>query len=138
MNRQAVVRLVLVGVVATVSSWTPARAQEKALPPETVMITLHAKAGAEAALAQVVARHYETARRLMLLRDEAPHLTLRAPDDHDTVSIVEIFTWRDAATPDHAPREIQAIWQEMNGLVEARGGRPGLDIVEVRDVTQAR
>ena len=117
---------------------TVALAQPKAPLPETVMITLHAKAGAEAALVEVLARHYETARRLALLRDEAPHLTLRAPGDHDTVSIIEILTWRDAEIPDHAPHDILAIWQEMNSLVEARGGRPGLDIVEVRDITRGK
>lgn len=127
-----------IGLVTLVTLSAVALAQPKAPLPETVMITLHAKTGAEGALGEVLARHYETARRLELLRDEAPHLTLRAPDDHDTVALIEILTWRDAEIPDHAPHDILAIWQEMNGLVEARGGRPGLDIVEVRDITRGK
>ena len=41
---------------------------------------------------------------------------------------VEIFTWRDAAIPDHAPPAIQSIWAEMNKLVEGRG-------IEIAEVT---
>ena len=108
--------------------------------PETVMITLHPKVGAERALAQTLARHYETAQKLRLLREEVPHLTLEATDDQGKTYFVDIFTWRDAAVPDNAPAEIRAIWKEMNSLVETRGGRPALDIVQVKAlaVTPAR
>jgi hypothetical protein len=102
--------------------------------PETVMITLRAKPGAEAALVQTIARHYETARKLNLLHEETPHLTLQATDDQGKTYFIDIFTWRDAAVPDHAPGEILAIWKEMNSLVETRGGRPALDIVEVKPI----
>ena len=85
-------------------------------------------------LAQTIGRHYETAQKLNLLREDTPHLTLQASDDQDKTYFVDIFTWRDAAVPDNAPREIQAIWKEMNGLVEMRGGRPALDIVPVKPV----
>ena len=103
-------------------------------PPETVMITLRAKPGAEAALVQTIARHYETARKLNLLHEETPHLTLQATDDQGKTYFIDIFTWRDATVPDNAPGEILAIWKEMNSLVETRGGRPALDIVEVKPI----
>jgi hypothetical protein len=99
--------------------------------PETVVITLHAKPGAAAELEKVVARHWETARRLKLVRDEAGHLTMRGVEQGDQTFVMEVFTWRDAAIPDAAPKEIQAIWAEMNALVEKRGGRPGLTIDQV-------
>ena len=101
--------------------------------PETVMITLHAKAGAEAELAQVIARHWETVQRLKLVSN-APHITLRgreAAEDAMRTFFVDVFTWRDASIPDAAPKEIQAIWADMNRLVEKRNGRPGLTIDEV-------
>ncbi len=98
--------------------------------PETVMVTLHAKPGGEAALAGVLARHWETARRLHLVLD-APHLTIRATESGNHTYFVDIFTWRDAGIPDAAPAEIRAIWNDMNRLVESRGGRPGLSISEV-------
>jgi len=110
----------------------------RAAEPETVLITLHPKAGAEQELADVIARHYETAQRLDLLQPDAVHLTLRGADEGDRPYFVEILTWRDAAVPDHAPKEIQTIWSAMNRLVEPRAGRPGLDIVPVRPVTRQK
>jgi len=107
-----------------------ATGQIQAEAPETVMITLHAKAGAEAALAQVIARHWETVQRLKLATD-APHVTLRGAEEGTSTYFVEIFTWRDASIPDAAPKEIQAIWADMNRLVEKRNGKPGLTISEV-------
>ena len=107
-----------------------ARAEE----PETVMITLHAKAGAEAELAQVIARHWDTARRLNMVRD-TPHLTLRSAEGGQT-DFVEIMTWRDASLPDSAPPEIQKIWAEMNRLVEKRGSVPGLSIEQMSVVSE--
>ena len=129
MSTRHIVRAVSIAAVAAALSQVVGAEQ-----PETVMITLRPKPGAERALAQTIARHYETAQKLNLLREDTPHLTLQASDDQDKTYFVDIFTWRDAAVPDNAPREIQAIWKEMNGLVEMRGGRPGLDIVPVKPV----
>ncbi|PYQ73381.1 MAG: hypothetical protein DMG01_22715, partial [Acidobacteria bacterium] len=126
MSTRHIVRAVSIAAVAAALSQVVGAEQ-----PETVMITLRPKPGAERALAQTIARHYETAQKLNLLREDTPHLTLQASDDQDKTYFVDIFTWRDAAVPDNAPREIQAIWKEMNGLVEMRGGRPALDIVPV-------
>lgn len=105
-------------------------AEAGAAPAETVMITLHARPGADAALAAAIAKHYETARRLDLVSADAPHVTLRSRAARE-VDFVDIFTWKDGDTPDNAPVEIQAIWREMNALVEPRAGRPGIDIVEM-------
>ena len=129
MSTRHIVRAVSIAAVAAALSQIVGAEQ-----PETVMITLRPKPGAERALAQTIARHYETAQKLNLLREDTPHLTLQASDDQDKTYFVDIFTWRDAAVPDNAPREIQAIWKEMNGLVEMRGGRPALDIVPVKPV----
>lgn len=96
-----------------------------AAEPETVVVTLHVKPGAEAELARVIERHWETARKLNLVVD-APHVTLRGIENGDRTYFIEIFTWCDLSIPDAAPLEIQAIWKEMNDLVEARDGRPGL------------
>src|SRR5438094_510248 len=79
-----------------------------------------------------------TAWRMNLLAPAAPHLTLQAKDADNRAYLVEILTWRDGSIPDHAPADIQAIWKEMNALVEPRSGRPGLDIVEVVPVTRGK
>jgi len=127
-----ILRAVTISTIAIASS-----ALVAAEEPETVMITLRARPGVEQALAKVIARHYDTARRLEMLRDDAPHVTLQGADENARPFFVEILTWRDAAAPDQAPREILAIWKELNELVDARGGRPGLDIVAMRPVAAA-
>lgn len=99
--------------------------------PDTVIITLHAKDGREELLARTLARHWETARRMKLVREDLPHVTLRAVDGSNKTSFVEILTWRDGSIPDAAPAAILAIWRELNSLVEGRAGRPGLDISNV-------
>lgn len=116
--RMLVTAIVLVGL---------ARSSEAA-PPETVMITLHAKPGAEDAIAGVLARHYNTAVRLGLIGADSPHMTLRTAGDRGGADFVEILTWLDADMPDSPPQDIDTIWREMNRLVESRGGRPGIDI----------
>lgn len=107
----------------------------KAESPETVMVTLHVKPGAEPDGARVLARHWETARRLNLVQ-ESPHLTLRVSGPANKASFVEIFTWRDSSIPDAAPPEIRAIWDDMNKIADPRGGRPGLEIAMVEIVGQ--
>lgn len=122
-------------LAAVLAAALPGLAQPTAAQPETVMVTLRAKPGAEAELARVLERHWSTARAWNLVND-APHLTLRGSDD-GKVYFIEIFTWRDAAIPDSAPPAIQAIWAEMNRLVEPRGGKPGLDFTAVSLLAQA-
>lgn len=101
-----------------------------AAEPETVMVTFHAKTGSETELAGVIARHWETARRLNLVLD-APHLTVRGTENGRQTYFIDVFTWRDAGIPDQAPAAIRSIWADMNRLVESRGARPGLDFAEV-------
>ena len=120
-----IVSIVLATLVA-VSITIPLVARATDIP-ETVIVTARPKAGAEADLDRVMAAHWATAQRLDLVLAE-PHVRVRAKDADGKPYIVEIFTWRDVDTPDNAPSEIQAIWAEMNRLVEARNGRPGLEI----------
>jgi len=132
--RHAHIYAALIVLGATCLQGSSVGAQARPEEPETVMITLHAKAGAEAELAQVIARHWDTARRLKMIR-ETPHLTLRSAEGGQT-DFVEIMTWRDASIPDSAPPEIQKIWGEMNRLVEKRGDAPGLRIEQMSVVLE--
>ena len=103
---------------------------EGATQPETVMVTFRARAGVESQLERVIALHWSTALKLKLVR-KGVHLSLRGIEEDDKAYFVEIFTWRYASVPDAAPPEIRDIWDQMNRLVEARGGRPGLEFVPV-------
>lgn len=96
--------------------------------PETVILTAYPKAGQVDTLTAVLARHWATAKELKLVRDDWPHVTLRATDGDNLPYLVDIFTWRDGRIPDAAPAPILLIWQEMNALVESRAGRPALEI----------
>jgi hypothetical protein len=126
---------VLVLVAAALEQTATARSGGQAKQPETVIVTLHAKTGSEAALAGAIARHWDAARRLNLVLD-TPHLTVRGAEADGKTYFVDIFTWRDSSAPDHAPAEIQTIWAEMNRLVEPRTGQPGLEFSEVSIVAK--
>jgi hypothetical protein len=130
--RHAHIYAALIVLSAILAQRSPLTGQARPDEPETVMITLHAKPGAEAELAQVIARHWETVQRLKLVSNA--HFTLRGKEAAEGAMrtfFVDVFTWRDASIPDAAPKEIQAIWADMNRLVEKRNGRPGLTIDEV-------
>src|SRR5438874_1180565 len=117
------VALVLIAVALFVQ-------QPRVDKPETVMVTYHAKAGSEEELARVLARHWATALDMNLML-AAPHVMVRGTEGGGKTYFVEIATWRDESIPDAAPAPILAIWAEMNKLVESRGGRPGIDFIQV-------
>jgi hypothetical protein len=113
------------GFLLAAASLVPVSRAQQAREPETVIVTFHAKAGGEAELASVIAKHWASVvQRNMVLR--SPHLTLRETEDGNKTYFIEVFTWRDAKIPDTAPEEIKKIWDRMNQLVESRGGKPGL------------
>jgi hypothetical protein len=136
MRSHAIVRVVSVVLAAVVAvSVTVPLIARAADIPETVIVTVRPKAGAEADLERVMVSHWATAQRLGLVLAE-PHVRIQAKDADGKTYLVEIFTWRDEDIPDNAPAEIQAIWTDMTRLVEARNGRPGLEIVPGRLMTK--
>ena len=90
------------GAVAITLSLSGFRSPSSVEPPETVMVTYHAKAGSEDELVRVLAEHWSTAKRLGLVAAE-PHIIVRSAESDRPVDFVEIFTWRDASIPDNAP-----------------------------------
>jgi hypothetical protein len=125
-RHSAITLIAMVGLAVSIPR--PAIAQPTAMP-ETVMVTYHAKAGSEAALANAIAKQWAAANRLKLVL-ETPHTLVRG-DEQGKTYFVEIFTWRDANIPDAPPAAIQNIWAEMTQLVESRGARPGIDFAAV-------
>jgi hypothetical protein len=125
-RHSATTLIAMVGLAVSIPR--SAIAQPTAMP-ETVMVTYHAKAGSEAALANAIAKQWAAANRLKLVL-ETPHTLVRG-DEQGKTYFVEIFTWRDANIPDAPPAAIQNIWAEMNQLVESRGARPGIDFAAV-------
>ena len=118
---------VIAGAVVT----NVASAEDK---PETVIVTYQAKSGQEEALIKVLKKHWQVAQQLNLVH-VSPHVLLQG-DSGDKRFIVEVFTWRDAGIPDNAPNAISELWRDMNELVEASDGKPGIEFTTVNVLAQ--
>jgi hypothetical protein len=125
-RHSAITLIAMVGLAVSIPRSAIAQAT---VMPETVMVTYHAKAGSEAALANAIAKQWTAANRLKLVLENT-HTLVRG-DEQGKTYFVEIFTWRDANIPDAPPAAIQNIWAEMSQLVESRGARPGIDFAAV-------
>jgi len=91
---------------------------------EVVMAMYRPKAGGDAALRAIIARHVPTLRRVHLATDR-PVLLLRAADG----TYVEIFEWRPgAAQQAHEHPEVEALWGEMAQVA---------DFVRLADLAEA-
>lgn len=100
---------------------------------ETMYSIAHVKRGMETRYAELAAKSWGIYRKLDLVLP-APHVVLRGVDEQNRSYFVEIFTWRSADIPDHAPAEVRAVWQELENACEKRDGRPGIDFAEVTAV----
>jgi hypothetical protein len=123
--------LLILLACALISTNRPVQAQNDT---ETVMATYRVKQGKEGDLLKLLAKHWSIIHRLGMVRDQ-PHLVLRGKDNSGKTYFVEILTWEDPDTPDHAPAEVHAIWKDMETLVEPRDGHPGIDFPEVHVIT---
>ena len=118
---------VLAGVLLSVAAG-PAAAQS-AGGTETVLVTHRVREGKQGEYARILAREWSTLRRLGLVL-ERPHVVLSGTDESGKPIVVEVLTWKDHDTPDNVPADVQEIWNEMERLVEKRGGRQGIEFPE--------
>jgi len=95
---------------------------------EIVICTYRVRRGREAEFERLLARHWPTLRTLDLVTDRPPQHFRGAEEDGAPV-FVEIFGWSsaEAAGLAHEHPEVMAIWEPMDQLTEARGGRPNLE-----------
>src|SRR5215472_3627417 len=100
---------------------------------ETIYSIAHVKRGMETQYAELSARSWAIYRKLDLVLP-APHIVIRGADSGNPPYFVEIFAWKNAEIPDHAPAEVRAVWQELENACESRNGRPGIDFTEVTAV----
>lgn len=101
-------------------------------PPETVMATFYPQAGKADEVEALIWQEWDTNTRLGLVANQVHHVYRGGSEEGRTV-IYDMFTWKDHATPDHAPPEIIAIWRKMNAAVEKRNGKPAIEIVEIEE-----
>jgi len=107
------------------------RAAASSDEPETVLTFFRPQPGQEEALLRLIREDRATLRRLDVV-DESPYVLARATDPGGAVRYVELFTWKSAEIPDHAPPEVRAIWDRMQKIVQPRNGRPGIDFEAVQ------
>jgi hypothetical protein len=100
---------------------------------ETMHSVAHVKRGMEGRYAELSAQAWALYRKLDLVL-ERPHVVLRGVDEAGLPYFVEVFTWKSADVPDHAPPEVLAIWKQLEEACEKRAGRPGIDFAEVTAV----
>jgi hypothetical protein len=122
--RMILFSLVLVGV-------SPAlRAQ--AMPttgPETVLATYHVKPAQLDAFLKLMPEYWAALRARDLVVAE-PYVLLRGEENGKPV-FVQVFSWKDHDVSDHVPPAIQAYWDKMNAMVEARDGHSGIEFPEM-------
>jgi hypothetical protein len=104
---------------------------------ETVYTTFYVTPGKEAEFWKVLERAWPTYyKHGMVLK--SPHLILRGADDSGRPYFIEILTWKDHEAPDHAPADVQAIWDQMTALCEKRDGHRRIEFYEVKIVEPKR
>ena len=128
------VALSFLGFLASLSLFSQVKSPTAADDsPETVIVTYLAKPGSEDALEKIIQKHWETLRRLKLVTADV-HVLYRGEDERGKSFFVNIFTWKNHDAPDNAPPEVEAIWAQMEPLVEPRDGHPGIEHPEVKAV----
>ena len=106
-------------------------------PPETVHVTYHVQPGKLDEFLQVLKQHHPACLKLGLVHAQ-PHMILSGKEDGDKPVVIEILTWIDGDAPDSVPKhhpEVKKIWDQLNALVEKRGGKPGIEIEEMDIIT---
>ncbi len=102
-------------------------------PTETVVVTHRVRAGQESAYEKLLGEQWATLRRLDLVLPK-PHVILRGTDESGKTIFLEVLTWRDEDAPDHAPPEVQAIWNALEARAERRLGHRGIEFPEFQIV----
>ena len=114
-----------------------AEAVPKVDPPETVIAAFYPQAGKADEVEALIWEEWETNQRLGLVANNVHHVYRGQSETGQTV-LYDMFTWKNHATPDHAPLEVKAIWRKMNAAVEKRDGQPAIEIVEVEERVKSR
>jgi hypothetical protein len=106
------------------------------MPAPTTAVCLYRVApGREDAFTDLLKRHWPTLHALGLVTDERP-LHYRGAESEGAPLFVEIFGWKseEAASLAHEHPEVMAIWEPMDRLTEARGGRPNMEFPHVQPI----
>jgi hypothetical protein len=101
--------------------------------PVTALCLYRVRTGREGEFTALLRRHWPTLRELGLVSaDPARHW--QGAEHEGAPLFVEMFEWADesAAGAAHEHPEVMAIWEPMDELTEARGGKPNMEFPHVR------
>lgn len=96
------------------------------------MVTYHVQPGKDAEFQALLAHAWEVYRGEHLVFAQ-PHIIIRDTEHNGQTKFVEIFTW--IKSPDHAPKDVQAVWKQEQALCAPRDGHKGIEGGEVDLVT---
>ena len=99
---------------------------------EIVICHYRVSPGNEEAFEALLANHWPTLQRLGLVTDAPPQHFKGTEQDNGQPIYYEIFEWLDGASERaHEHPEVMAIWEPMDTLCEARGGKPNMEFPHV-------
>ena len=87
--------------------------------PVRMLCTYRVKDGKESDFLRLLERHWPTLRRVGLATDD-PAQVFRSKDKTGRTVFVEMFSWKDAASPDvaHQTPEVMSVWEPMGALAD--------------------
>jgi hypothetical protein len=98
----------------------------------TVICNYRVAQGNETAFESLLHKHWPTLHRLGLVNEEPAEHYKGVEQDNGQPIYFEIFHWLDGAVERaHEHPEVMAIWEPMDQLCEARGGKPGMEFPHV-------
>ncbi len=102
----------------------------------TVVCIYRVARGNEAAFTKLLERHWPVLRELGLATDRRPSHYRGAEQGSGEPLFFEIFEWvsEDASNLAHQHPDVMEIWERMDKLTEARGGRPNMEFPHVREL----
>jgi hypothetical protein len=108
-------------------------ANKKERAVETVICIYRVARGNETAFIRLLERHWPVLHELGLATDRRP-THYRGHEQDGSPLFVEIFDWVSADSSRLAPEhpDVAEIWERMDKLTEARGGRPNMEFPHVK------
>ena len=99
---------------------------------ETVLCIYRVTRGNESAFIRLLERHWPVLHELGLVTDTRP-THYRGAEQDGSPLFVEIFDWVSPDASRLAPKhpDVMEIWERMDKLTEARGGRPNMEFPHV-------
>ncbi len=120
--------LLAVSFLAVDGCSTTRQADRSGSDSETVLVTYHVQSGKETEFQKVLSHAWDVYRSDRLVYAK-PHVVVRNTEDRNKTSFTEVFTW--VKSPDHAPDDVKAVWNQEQSLCEARDGHRGIEGGEV-------